>query len=298
MSDDEDFFNFGSYAASSEDESAVTTEAQSSSESPKTLQSEKDKTPRKLRLLRGKRATASETTLTPEEKPETPTSPEPSPAKAISSIRQVPSKDRTKVDWSGGRPKRTAQQKMLGLVRDIAIVVVATLILVFALNTWVVRLYTIPSGSMETTLNIGDHVAVNVAYPAIGGIHRGDIIVFKDPGGWLTGSAAGGNLVKRVIGLPGETVSCCDVAGNVQINGKTLQENYVASGNVPSNINFKVKVPKGMLFVMGDNRDNSFDSRYHKNAKPYSYFVPIKDVIGQAVAITWPTSRWSFLSSK
>jgi signal peptidase I len=179
----------------------------------------------------------------------------------------------------------------LRLLRDIAIIVVAALIASFLVKTFLVRSFYIPSGSMENTLLIGDRVIVNELVPKTMKLQRGDVIVFKDPGGWLP-SGEGDDLIKRVIGLPGDKVSCCGTNGELSVNGHAVNEPYVvkpAGTNAVSGTPFSVTVPAGELWVMGDNRYFSADSRIHG-------FVPEKDIVGRAFVITWPVSRWSGLS--
>jgi signal peptidase I len=106
-------------------------------------------------------------------------------------------------------------------------------------------------------------------------------------------------LIKRVIGLPGDRVSCCTTAGRLQVNGKPMVEPYVLlppGADTVSSIPFDVTVPKGMAWVMGDNRYNSADSRYHQN-DPHHGFVPLTDVVGTAFVITWPINHWTLLNN-
>ncbi|WP_066522431.1 signal peptidase I [Curtobacterium ammoniigenes] len=179
----------------------------------------------------------------------------------------------------------------LRLLRDIAIIIVAALIASFLVRSYLVRSFYIPSASMENTLLIGDRVVVNELVPGVVPLQRGDVIVFKDPGGWLS-AGEGNDLIKRVIGLPGDHVSCCGTTGQLSVNGHTVPEPYVvvpAGTNRVSSTNFQVTVPQGKLWVMGDNRYDSADSRMHG-------FVPVSDVVGRAFVITWPVSRWNLLS--
>jgi signal peptidase I len=115
----------------------------------------------------------------------------------------------------------------------------------------------------------------------------------------LTASDANDHLIKRVIGLPGDHVSCCNALGQMSVNGVPLDEPYIKlkpGETVASEVPFDVTVPEGSLWVMGDNRDNSADSRYHQD-QPGGGFVPIKNVVGRALWITWPTDRWTFLDN-
>ncbi|MBT2502754.1 signal peptidase I [Curtobacterium sp. ISL-83] len=176
-------------------------------------------------------------------------------------------------------------------LRDLAIIVVVALFASFVVRTYLVRSFFIPSVSMERTLLVGDRVLVNELVPGVVPVRRGDVVVFRDPGGWL-GPAQGDDLIKRVIGLPGDTVSCCGVAGELSVNGHPVHEPYVVlqpgSPRVAAE-DFSVTVPEGRLWVMGDNRSRSADSRIHGS-------VPESDVVGRAFVTTWPVSRWSVLS--
>ena len=197
--------------------------------------------------------------------------------------------------------------------RDLVIIVVAALALTILLKAFVVQVFSIPSGSMENTLQIGDRVLVNKLVYRFRGIDRGDIIVFSGQGSWgpdappppgnplvrfwddvknLVGvSAPGTDYIKRVIGLPGDHVACCDAHGRVTVNGIALNEqSYIYPGNVPSQVPFSVTVPAGRLWVMGDNRADSDDSRYRQD-DPGEGTVPESAVVGRAFVIIWPPSR-------
>ncbi|WP_201308977.1 signal peptidase I [Puerhibacterium puerhi] len=199
----------------------------------------------------------------------------------------------------------------LGVLRETAVVVVSALVLSWLIKTLLVQPFYIPSGSMEDTLQVGDRVMVSRLVPRALDLHHGDIVVFRDPGGWLppyeapdrgpVGNAVtevltfvgllpqdtGEHLIKRVIGLPGDHVTCCDAEGRVEVNGSPIDETYIKPGSVPSQDPFDVTVPDGMLFVMGDNRQDSQDSRYN-TAKPGGGFVPVSNVVGTAFATVWP----------
>jgi signal peptidase I len=176
-------------------------------------------------------------------------------------------------------------------LRDVVIIVVAALLASFLVKAYLVRSFFIPSASMENTLLIGDRVLVNELVPGVVPVQRGDVVVFQDPGGWLT-AAQGDDLIKRVIGMPGDTVSCCDARGRLSVNGHPVDESYVVlepGSDRVSQQDFTVTVPKGRLWVMGDNRYDSADSRVHGT-------VPVSDVVGRAFLTTWPVSRWTVLS--
>jgi signal peptidase I len=204
------------------------------------------------------------------------------------------------------------------LLRDILIIVVVALLASFLIKTFLVRSFFIPSGSMENTLVVDDRILVNQLAPNAVPLANGDIVVFEDPGGWLPEPAVESNplevalsavglaasdpnnhLIKRVIGLPGDHVACCDPFGHLTVNGVPLEEPYIAlpsetSAAAPST--FEVDVPEGMIWVMGDNRYNSKDSVFHRD-EPSGGFVPIAKVVGTAFVITWPMNRWTFLGN-
>ena len=199
------------------------------------------------------------------------------------------------------------------------IVVVSALVLSFLIKTFFFQSFWIPSGSMEPTLIYGDRILVSKWRPDPLPLRRGDIVVFKDPGGWLdhapedggslrfigkeiltfTGllpEDAGEHLVKRVIGLPGDHVECDDPDGKVKVNGEEINETYIAPGARPCGDTFSVTVPDGRLWVMGDNRENSADSRKHLGL-PGGGTVPRENVVGTAFAIVWPFDRFTGLGN-
>jgi signal peptidase I len=196
--------------------------------------------------------------------------------------------------------------------REFAIVVVVALVLAVLLKTFVVQVFSIPSASMENTLLPGDRVLVNKLVYHMRPIARGDIVVFSGQGSWgpdtsppgnpvlrffddvrsLVGfSAPGTDYIKRVIGLPGDHVACCNANGQVTVNGVPLSEkSYLYPGDPPSEIPFHITVPAGHLWVLGDNRSDSADSRYH-TADSGAGSVPESAVVGRAFVIIWPVSR-------
>jgi len=197
--------------------------------------------------------------------------------------------------------------------RDLVIIVIAALVLTIVLKAFVVQVFAIPSGSMENTLQPGDRVLVNKLVYRFRDIARGDVVVFSGQGSWgpdappppgnplvrlwhevtnLVGvSAPGTDYIKRVIGLPGDHVMCCDTRGRVTVNGVPLSEqSYVHPGDAPSQVLFSVTVPVGRLWVLGDNRANSDDSRYRRD-DPGSGTIPESAVVGRAFVIIWPPSR-------
>ena len=170
---------------------------------------------------------------------------------------------------------------------------------------------------MENTLEINDRVLVNKLVYDVRSIHRGDIVVFNGDGSWDPGTAPrdtnfvvkfaqgfasmfgfghpGDILIKRVIGLPGDKVACCDAQGRVTVNSVPLTEqSYLYPGDTPSEIRFNIVVPPGRLWVMGDHRLISDDSRNHLG-QPGGGTIPENAVIGRAFVIIWPISRWRIL---
>ncbi len=200
------------------------------------------------------------------------------------------------------------------VLREFPILVVVALLVSLIIKTFFVQFFYIPSGSMETTLEIKDRVAVNKVPFLSHTIHRGDIIVFHDPDHWLAdplpstepyiiaklkeGLIAVGvlpnpakqHLVKRVIGVAGDHVVCCDNNKRITVNGIPLNEPYIYKGDNPSDMNFDVVVPAGKLWVMGDHRGASADSRYHLDDVNKG-FVPVSKVVGRVVAVIWPASH-------
>lgn len=167
---------------------------------------------------------------------------------------------------------------------------VAALIVAIVLNVFFVKSYVVPSLSMADTLEVGDYM---LSVPLIDNAHpptRGTIIVFHPPTSW--GEPDGTVFVKRVIAVGGDHISCCSVDGKVQVNGKSIDEPYLKDGVNDTKKTFDYIVPKGELFVMGDNRLNSADSRYHVTDP----FVPVDRVLGQPHIRFWPLNRISWLN--
>jgi signal peptidase I len=198
--------------------------------------------------------------------------------------------------------------------RDLLVIVVAALALTILLKTFVVQVFSIPSGSMENTLLPGDRILVSKVVYKFRPIARGDVVVFSGagswdpptppPSNWLTGlwddatnlvgiAGPDTDYVKRVIGIPGDHVVCCNAQGQVTVNGVPLSESsYVFPGDDPSDLRFNITVPPGRLWVMGDNRGDSDDSRY-RSTSPGGGTIPESAVVGRAFLIIWPLSRIS-----
>jgi signal peptidase I len=159
-------------------------------------------------------------------------------------------------------------------------------------KTFVVAAYGIPSESMEPTLRVGDRVLVEKLGYRIHDPGRGDVIVFDGLDSFTPEVAGGHDFVKRVIGVAGDRVRCCERDGRVAVNGVPLAESgYLYPGDEPSAIAFDIEVPAGMLWVMGDHRSVSVDSRAHLG-DPGGGMVPVDRVHGRVVAIVWPVGRW------
>lgn len=205
------------------------------------------------------------------------------------------------------------------LLRELPILVILALLVSLLIKSFLVQFFYIPSGSMENTLQIRDRVAVN-RIPFIGNnISRGDVIVFRDPAGWLPeADSDSGNrvtnaireglvivgvvpnpakqyLVKRVIGVAGDKVVAKDQV--LTINGKPTNEPYIFAGNTPSDTDFNITVPEGKVWVMGDHRGASADSRFHQD-DVNNGMVPVEKITGRVVATIWPFERVGFISSQ
>ncbi len=212
-------------------------------------------------------------------------------------------------DWKGA-----SRRALFGggrAAREMGIVVGTALILSILLRTFVFQLFYVPSESMLETLKVGDKIVASKITMSLEGIHRGDVVVFHDPGGWLfapvveTGwrgkltnvltdigflpSNSGSDLVKRVVAVAGDEVKCCSPNGRMIINGHVLDES--AYTVAPTNqVAFDIVVPKDHVFVMGDNRPNSRDSRFHLDVANGS--VPLSEVRGVVVLKIWPMSSF------
>ncbi|MET8628290.1 signal peptidase I [Kitasatospora sp. NPDC004669] len=213
--------------------------------------------------------------------------------------------------------RRAARRRKRSLLREFPLIILVALLVALVMKTFLIQVFVIPSGSMEQTIQVGDRVLVDKLTPWFGSEpQRGDVVVFKDPGGWLEndrkpsydGPVLGAakhvltfvgllpsddeqDLIKRVIGVGGDTVECCDAQGRLSVDGRPVAESYLAAGNPPSRQPFKVTVPKGRLWVMGDHRDVSADSRFHMG-NPGQGTIPLSGVIGRAFVIAWPLDRF------
>jgi signal peptidase I len=219
---------------------------------------------------------------------------------------------------------RTAPRHRGGwaFLRDLLVIVLIALVASFLIKTFLVRSFYIPSGSMEHTLEVQDRILVDEITPRFTGYDRGDVVVFRDPGGWLppqredtrpaivqgadwllslvglSAPDSDDHLVKRIIGLPGDNVVCCNAIGQITVNGVPIDEtgylDLPGGKTAASQDDFDVTVPDDALWVLGDNRYSSKDSRYNQD-QPGRGFVPMENIVGRAFLITWPFDRFGFI---
>jgi len=197
-----------------------------------------------------------------------------------------------------------------GSLRELPVLLISALALSILVKTFLVQFFYIPSGSMENTLKVNDRVGVNKFGALFSEIKRGEVVVFRDPASWLsepyeesTGitkiakealvfvgilpDPAKQFLIKRTIGVGGDHIRCCTKAGKLEVNGVEVNEPYIYAGDSPSDTEFDVQVPKGFIWVMGDHRGQSADSRFHTD-DPNKGMVPLDKVTGRATFVIWP----------
>ncbi|RJT84832.1 signal peptidase I [Cryobacterium melibiosiphilum] len=218
---------------------------------------------------------------------------------------------------------RSKKTSVLLFLRDLLIIFVVALLISFLIKTFLIRSFYIPSSSMEQTLQVDDRIIVNQLEPGLMPIEHGDVVVFTDPGGWLPPSVeveqnpivasldwvasivglsapdSNDHLVKRVIGLPGDHVVCCNALGQMSVNDIALDESAYLSPTGETRVSkddFDVTVPPDSLWMMGDNRYNSKDSRYN-GTTPGEGYVPIENVVGRALVVSWPLGHLSWLDN-
>jgi signal peptidase I len=204
------------------------------------------------------------------------------------------------------------------LLKELPFLVVVALITSLLIKTFLVQFFYIPSGSMENTLQVQDRVAVNKIPFVSRSIDRGDVVVFRDPDNWLPEIVEYGTnkyittaksalvaigvlpnpakqyLVKRVVGVAGDRIICCTKDDKLSVNGVEVDEPYIFAGNKPSDMTFDVTVPEGKIWVMGDHRGASADSRYHQEDINKG-FVPVSKVTGRVVAVIWPFKNITYV---
>lgn len=207
------------------------------------------------------------------------------------------------------REKPRAHPFWRGL-REVVVIVVVALTLSALIRAFLLQAFYVPSASMDQTLRPGDRIIASKITTNVSGVARGEIVVFKDPGDWLPAplpppddwrtsvrraltfigvlpSDSGDDLVKRVIGLGGDRVACCDAEGRIVVNGVPLDEDYIIGPT--DQVRFDVVVPGDGMFVMGDNRGDSRDSRYHLDVDDGA--VPVGNAVGRVVLVLWPLDR-------
>ncbi|WAE72645.1 signal peptidase I [Streptomonospora nanhaiensis] len=239
--------------------------------------------------------------------------PEDSGASGVSEVVGQEPEEKADAEMS----KSQSSEKKGSFWKELPILIVIAVVLAFVIRTWVMQAFYIPSTSMENTLLVGDRVLVNKVVYQIRDIERGEVVVFNGNGSWddpntvtvpeptnpvagafswvqqqLGAAPTGKEYIKRVIGLPGDTVECCDEQNRILVNGVPLEEDaYLYPGSVASHTEFgPVEVPEGHLWLMGDHRAISYDSRLNQN-NPGGGAVPIDHVVGRAFVIIWPFNQ-------
>lgn len=213
-------------------------------------------------------------------------------------------------DQPKANQKPPRAEGILAWLKETSFILITAITLSVLLRTFIFQAFYVPSESMVSTLLKNDRIIASKLSYRFGEIHRGDIVVFADPGDWLpdprpeTGVKAnitklftwigilpansGSDLVKRVIGLPGDHVQCC-TNQHIVINGHEMKDEPYTRGS-SDQIKFDIVVPKGRLFVMGDNRQYSSDSRFHLETAAGT--IPIENVVGQVISVVWPLDRF------
>lgn len=218
----------------------------------------------------------------------------------------------TRVTTDGATADRERRRRRIPGWLELLLLLVLALALSVGVKTFLVQMFFVPSESMEPLFVRDDRILVQKVSYWRGEVQRGDVVVFEDRGHWLPTVPAlnpvqhalstiglyptGGHLVKRVIGVGGDRVRCCDARGRVTVNGVPLEEqSYIAAGARPSEQPFHVTVPEGRLWVMGDNRSNSEDSRFHQDL-PGNGTIDADSVVGKVWVIVWPAGRWDHVT--
>ncbi|WP_425488277.1 signal peptidase I [Nesterenkonia sandarakina] len=209
------------------------------------------------------------------------------------------------------RQARDARHPLAAFLIEIATILVFALVISFVVKTFFFRAFYIPSESMEPTLQVDDRIIVNLLAPEVMEVQRGDVVVFEDTRQWwgagtqietntfqdamiffgLMPDTSSHFVVKRVVGVGGDEVECCDDQGRILVNGEPIEEPYIFPGDVPSESEFAVTVPQDSVWLLGDHRGNSADSRSHVD-EPDMGAVPLEDVIGRSSAVIWPLDHF------
>ena len=199
------------------------------------------------------------------------------------------------------------EKRQLPVWQESILLVITAMVMAVVVKAFFLQAFYIPSESMEPTMLVDDKILVEKVSYWAGEPDRGDIVVFDDPGGWLNAAESrqasnpvqrglevvglfptGGHLIKRVVGVGGDAIKCCDNAGHITVNGTALDEPYLQDPAANTNQTFDVVVPKDHLWVMGDNRGNSRDSRVFGA-------IEADTVVGRAFSRIWPPARVAFL---
>ena len=198
--------------------------------------------------------------------------------------------------------------------RETAFIIVSALILSALVRAFLVQAFYVPSASMEDTLMVSDRIIASKITTRISGVSRGEVVVFRDPGDWLPDppppadtlrskarsaltfigllpSDTGQDLVKRAIGMAGDRVACCDAQGRIEVNGVGLDEPYIKGPT--DQVAFDIVVPPQSMFVLGDNRGDSRDSRYHLEVNNGA--IPLANAVGRVVLVVWPFKSFGTL---
>jgi len=220
-----------------------------------------------------------------------------------------------RVDGPGKHLRNRRRRSRSWIVaREFVIIIVLALALSALVRAVLIQAFYVPSASMEDTLVPSDRIVASKLTTRVAGVSRGEVVVFKDPSNWLAEppppppgwrgsvqqaltfigllpSDTGNDLVKRVIALGGDRVACCDSSGRIVLNGMPLDEDYIIGPT--DQVRFDVEIPPDHMFVLGDNRGDSRDSRYHLNEMDGS--VPVDSIVGRVFLVIWPFDRVSLM---
>ncbi|GGE68402.1 signal peptidase I [Nesterenkonia cremea] len=225
---------------------------------------------------------------------------------------EEPQTRRQRRESSQRRGTLKERSPFLSFVTECAIVIVLAIVISFVVKTFFLRAFYIPSESMEETLQVDDRIVVNLLAPGVMDIDRGDVVVFEDTREWWgSGAAPETNafqdamifvglmpdtsshyVVKRVVGMEGDHIECCDDEGRILVNGEPIDEPYLFPSDAPSATEFEVTVPEDSVWLLGDHRSASADSRAHAS-DPDMGAVPMDDIIGRSAAVIWPMNNWA-----